>query len=103
MWRALKPGGVVYASYKLGDGPQANERLDELGRPFTDADAACVVGWLQGLLGLGPVDTWITGDQRAGQNQAWVNALVRKASGQCGPALVCHLSATRTQGPNKFV
>jgi SAM-dependent methyltransferase len=79
LWRALKPGGVVYASYKLGDGPQANERVDELGRPFTDADAACVAGWLQGLPGLGQVDTWITGDQRPGQQQAWLNVLVRRA------------------------
>jgi SAM-dependent methyltransferase len=79
LWRALKPGGVVYASYKLGDGPQANERMDELGRPFTDADAACVAAWLRGLPSLGKVDTWITGDQRPRQQQAWLNVLVRKA------------------------
>jgi len=70
---------VVYASYKLGDGPQANERMDELGRPFTDADAACVAAWLRGLPSLGKVDTWITGDQRPRQQQAWLNVLVRKA------------------------
>ncbi len=78
LWRALKPGGVVYASYKLGNGPQANERVDALGRPFTDADEACVARWLHGLPGLGPTDTWITGDQRPGQQQAWLNVLVAR-------------------------
>jgi hypothetical protein len=31
------------------------------------------------LPSLGTVDTWITGDQRPRQQQAWLNVLVRKA------------------------
>jgi SAM-dependent methyltransferase len=84
LWRALEPGGVVYASYKLGDG----EHVDELCRPFTDADAASVSGWLQGLPDLGQMDTWITGDQRPGQNQAWLNVLVARR-----PQLPCPSAA----------
>jgi SAM-dependent methyltransferase len=79
LWRALKPGGVVYASYKLGDDAQAAERVDALGRPFTDATEARVAGWLRGLGDVARVATWITGDQRPDQNQAWVNVLVLKA------------------------
>jgi SAM-dependent methyltransferase len=78
LWRALKPGGVVYASYKLADGPQANERLDELGRPFTDATEARVARWLQGLRDVAGVDTWVTGDLRPGQAQAWLNVLAHR-------------------------
>jgi len=76
LWRALKPGGVVYASYKLGDDAQAAERMDALGRPFTDATEARVAGWLQGLGDVARLDTWVTGDQRPDQNQAWLNVLV---------------------------
>ncbi len=79
LWRALKPSGVVYASYKLGDDAQAAERVDALGRPFTDATEARVASWLRGLGDVARVDTWITGDQRPDQNQAWVNVLVLKA------------------------
>ncbi len=79
LWRVLKPGGVVYASYKLGDDAQAAERVDELGRPFTDATEARVAGWLQGLGNVARVDTWITGDQRQDQNQAWLNVMVTRS------------------------
>jgi SAM-dependent methyltransferase len=78
LWRALKPGGVVYASYKLGDDAQAAERVDALGRPFTDATEARVASWLQGLGDVARVDTWITGDQRPDQNQAWLNVMVTR-------------------------
>jgi SAM-dependent methyltransferase len=78
LWLALKPCGVVYASYKLGDESQAPERVDELGRPFTDATEARLASWLQGLVEVAQVETWITGDQRPGQSQAWLNVLVAR-------------------------
>lgn len=72
LWQALKPGGVVYASYKLGQG----ERVDEAGRAFTDADEDRLSEWLNPLQGITRVETWLTTDQRPGQTQTWLNALV---------------------------
>jgi hypothetical protein len=45
LWRALKRGGVVYASDKLGDDAQTAEWVDALGRPFTDATEVRVAIW----------------------------------------------------------
>ncbi|MGE0112199.1 class I SAM-dependent methyltransferase [Aquabacterium sp.] len=72
LWRALKPGGVVYASYKLGQA----ERVDEAGRAFTDADEARLSEWLNPLQGIARLETWLTTDQRPGQMQTWLNGLV---------------------------
>jgi len=72
LWRALKPGGVVYASYKLG----ITERVDEAGRAFTDADEARLSEWLNPLRGIARVEIWQTTDQRPSQRQTWLNALV---------------------------
>ena len=72
LWRAPKPGGVVYASYKLGK----TERVDEAGRAFTDADEARLSEWLNPLQGIARLETWLTTDQRPGQMQTWLNALV---------------------------
>ena len=72
LWRSLKPGGVVYASYKLGPA----ERVDEAGRAFTDADETRLSEWLNPLDGIARLETWLTTDQRPGQMQTWLNALV---------------------------
>ena len=44
LWRALKPDGVIYVSFKHGDG----ERHDG-NRHFTDATEPRLRSWLQGL------------------------------------------------------
>jgi SAM-dependent methyltransferase len=71
--RSLKPSGVLYASYKLGD----SDHVDVQQRPFTNATEARFAGWLgteqQGWV----LDHWITGDQRANTQQAWFNVLVQ--------------------------
>lgn len=74
LWSLLKPGGVVYASYKLGTG----ERTDELGRSFTDGDEQRLQNWLEGLPNVSVVDTWLTPDQRTDRPETWFNALVRQ-------------------------
>ena len=74
LWRALQPGSVIYASYKLGQG----ERVDEAGRAFTDADAQRLSEWLSPLPNVSRVDTWLSTDQRPGQAQTWLNALVHR-------------------------
>ena len=74
LWRALKPGGVAYASYKLGQG----ERVDEAGRAFTDANEDRLSEWLNPLQGIARVEIWQTTDQRPGQAQTWLNALIHR-------------------------
>lgn len=74
LWAWVATGGVVYASYKLGEG----ERVDEWGRPFTDATDLRLRSWLMPLPGVTQVRTWVSADQRRGQSQAWLNALVQR-------------------------
>ena len=79
LWPWLAPGGVVYACYKLGEG----ERVDDLGRPFTDATERRLSAWIGHLAGANEIETWVTADQRQGSSELWMNALVFK---QVGPA-----------------
>lgn len=74
LWSALKPGGVAYASYKLG----LSFRTDDNGRPFTDANERRLPRWLAGLEDVADIQTWITTDQRANMTQYWFNALVHR-------------------------
>ena len=74
LWAALKAGGVIYASYKLGQG----KRTDEQGRAFTDADEARLTSWIQPLDHQGALHTWLTHDQRPSQQQTWLNVLVQR-------------------------
>ena len=79
LWQALRPGGVVYASYKLGDDALPAERMDELGRAFTDGTPERLARWVRGLADLARVDTWVTGDQGERAGVMWLNVLVIKA------------------------
>lgn len=74
LWARLAPGGVVYASYKLGEG----ERVDGLGRPFTDATEGRLLAWVNPLADLAEVRTWVSQDQQGRASHAWVNALVQR-------------------------
>lgn len=74
LWALLAPGGVIYASYKLGDG----ERVDATGRPFTDATEPRLLSWTRGLPGMTLGRAWVTTDQRPGESHAWLNALIRR-------------------------
>lgn len=74
LWQALQPGGVIYASYKLGQG----ERVDDAGRAFTNADEQRLSEWLSPLPDVSHVDSWLSTDQRPGQTQTWLNALVHR-------------------------
>ncbi len=76
LWDALKPGGVLYASLKYGEG----ERIDAHGRHFTDANEFRLRTWVTGLRGLFKTDCWVTADQRADRSDTWLNALLYKAS-----------------------
>ncbi|MBU1309251.1 MAG: class I SAM-dependent methyltransferase [Gammaproteobacteria bacterium] len=72
--QALKPGGVLYMSFKYGDGEH-----DINGRRFTDMNDAELKKILKNVATLSVIKTWLTQDQRANRNhEVWFNALVTK-------------------------
>ncbi|MBI2571978.1 MAG: class I SAM-dependent methyltransferase [Candidatus Schekmanbacteria bacterium] len=75
LWHALKPGGVLYFSFKLGIGE--GERK---GRHFTDAHDALVQSWIAALPDAGELAMWHTDDARPGRDDRWLNAIVTRLS-----------------------
>lgn len=72
----LKPGGVFYLSFKLGD----HEGLRN-GRWFTDLSEGSARAILDGIDGLGIVEMAISGDVRPGrQDEKWLNVWCVKRS-----------------------
>jgi len=70
---SLKPGGILYASFKYGQGEHERN-----GRRFTDMDES----GLSKLIGRNhlftEVDTWVTGDLRSEKaGEQWLNTLLR--------------------------
>lgn len=74
LWRALRPGGCLYVSFKLGTGERAHQ-----GRRFTDADDTTLRHWLSPLTLVSSVETWVSEDKRPERSEQWINALVAKA------------------------
>jgi SAM-dependent methyltransferase len=71
---ALKPGGILYASFKYGSGER-----EQHGRRFTDLDEAGLAALLEQVPGLEPVETWTTSDRRPGrESERWLNTLLRR-------------------------
>jgi SAM-dependent methyltransferase len=72
--RALKPDGILYASFKYGSGEREHH-----GRRFTDLDEPALEALLRYVRDLEPVETWITGDLRPGREaERWLNTLLRR-------------------------
>jgi SAM-dependent methyltransferase len=70
---ALKPGGLLYASFKYGEGEQIRN-----GRQFTDLDETGLADLLKQTQELIEVETWVTGDVRPGREaECWLNTLLR--------------------------
>lgn len=68
---ALKPGGVLYASFKYGQGEREHRE-----RWFTDLDEAGLADVLTEVPTLTLDSTWVTPDQRPGRDQEyWLNVL----------------------------
>lgn len=90
LWKALKPGGSLYFSFKYGTGERHRN-----GRSFTDADESIVLNWLGSLAGLAEREIWITQDQRSERAEEWINVL----------ALKVHTSSDKliTGGDNPFL
>jgi hypothetical protein len=69
---ALKPGGILYASFKYGRGEREHH-----GRRFTDLDEPGLAALLDQVPGIVPVETWTTGDLRPGrESERWLNTLL---------------------------
>lgn len=71
--RALKPGGIWYASFKYGD----SERLKD-GRHFTDLNEQRLTTLLSTFENITLTRHWITEDQRPDRSEMWLNALLQK-------------------------
>ena len=80
--QALKPGGVLYASYKLG----ADETVDAHGRPFTHATVERVTHWLHAAPLSRVLQLWQSTDQRPGVTQAWLNVLIQRSPAHDHPS-----------------
>lgn len=73
LWRALRAGGCLYVSFKLGSGER-----EHAGRRFTDADDNTLREWLSPLPQVSTIETWVSEDQRPERREQWINALVAK-------------------------
>lgn len=73
LWTALKPGGVFYLSFKLGDGERTHN-----GRHFTDATPPRLGEWTAQLPQLAEMTCWVTQDRRPGRDEQWLNALLHR-------------------------
>jgi len=72
--KALKPRGVLYASFKYGSGEREHQ-----GRRFTDLDEPGLAELLRQIPELEEVEIWTTGDLRPGREaERWLNTLVRR-------------------------
>ncbi|MFR5028580.1 MAG: hypothetical protein ACLTDF_07230 [Coprococcus sp.] len=74
--KALKVGGVFYASWKYGKGEQTRDD----GRTFANYTETRFVIWCVGFW-RGLEDVWTSQDvrpDRTGQGHLWVNVLVRR-------------------------
>ena len=74
---ALKPTGILYASFKYGSGEREHHS-----RRFTDLDEPGLEALLQQVPGLEEVETWTTADLRPGREaERWLNTLLRRTEG----------------------
>lgn len=71
---ALKPNGILYFSFKEGEG----EAVDEKGRLFTYYTQTTLKDELAAISSLLIIDCWQEIKPLRGKPQAWVNALVLK-------------------------
>ncbi len=73
LWASLKPDGVFYLSFKLGNGEREQE-----GRHFTDATEERLRNWIAKLADVASLESWITHDSRPDRAEHWLNALLHR-------------------------
>ncbi|MFT6905207.1 MAG: 2-polyprenyl-3-methyl-5-hydroxy-6-metoxy-1,4-benzoquinol methylase [Oleiphilaceae bacterium] len=69
----LSVGGVFYMSFKYGTG---NRLQGE--RQFTDMNEKSIAKLIDSVSHLAISDQWVTGDVREGNNQSWLNVIVKR-------------------------
>lgn len=72
---ALKPGGALYASFKLGHGEHQDAAT---GRHFTDLTEAELIKFIKVSPSLQILEVWVNSDDRPGYDLKWLNMLVQK-------------------------
>ena len=70
---ALKPNGVIYMSFKYGNGDREKD-----GRQFTDLNEVQVKELLNQWDDVSQLKQWITIDQRPNRSEKWLNILLKK-------------------------
>ncbi len=73
LWQALKPGGLLYVSFKHGEGQR-----EQNGRHFTDATEEQLKSWASALHKVGKIAIWQTADRRPGRDEYWLNGVFQK-------------------------
>ena len=75
MAAALRDGGVVYTSFKYGEGEGMRH-----GRYFSDFTEETFAQLIAGVPALHVEEQWVSGDARPGrQDEKWLNVILRKA------------------------
>ena len=76
MIKALKNGGVIYASFKYGEYEGMRN-----GRYFTDFTETSFKSYIANIDNVEIADSWITGDVRPGRgDQKWLNLILQKSN-----------------------
>ena len=74
MYNALKPNGIIYASFKYGEFEGVRN-----GRYFSDFTEWSFCKMVKGIRGLVIEKMWITGDVRDGrEEEKWLNIILRR-------------------------
>ena len=73
LWRALKPGGVFYLSFKEGTGERTKD-----GRHFTDLNELALRRIMDKLHDVFRIESWKSSDARPDRVEIWLNALLRR-------------------------
>lgn len=71
----LEPGGVMYLSFKHGEVDRTKD-----GRWFTDLTEGSLEQLLPSTAQCKLLESWITGDQRPGRSDTWLNAIIRSSA-----------------------
>ena len=75
MVKALKNGGIIYASFKYGEYEGVRN-----GRYFTDFTEGSFEKYIADIENVKMVESWTTGDVRPGRgDEKWLNLILRKA------------------------
>ncbi len=99
LWHALKPGGILYVSFKEGHGEREKD-----GRHFSDLNELTLRQLFINFRDVEQVECWLTDDMRPSRNDLWLNAIIRRkhhvidrliTGGDKNPFLPCLLEGIR--------